>query len=150
VGSGQTVQFDIGNGPAPILILNDPSHFQAQIKGFQGSDQIDLPTITFTSDTTKAAYADNGVAGDNTGGTLTISRTDASGNPIEVLATITFKDGNYTTASFKLSDDGSGHILIKDPPTDASTTIADATTTTDASVTIPDASTTTADASTTT
>src|SRR5262245_22517483 len=42
VGPGQTVQFDIGNGPAPVLVLQNPSGFQAKIKDFGGSDQIEL------------------------------------------------------------------------------------------------------------
>src|SRR5262249_41154865 len=92
VGSGQTVLFDIGGGASGKLILNDPSHFQAQISGFQGSDQIDLRTIAFDSGTTWA-YVDNGVAGDNTGGTLTIFET--VNNVTTTVASLTFATGNY-------------------------------------------------------
>jgi len=99
VGSGQTVLFDVSQGAVGRLVLGDPSEFQGQISGFQKQDQIDLPTITFHLGTTKAAYADNGgVPNDNSGGTLTIYETDADGNLIAVLATITFKDGSRATA----------------------------------------------------
>jgi hypothetical protein len=134
VGPGQTILFDIGGGPSPILVLQDPSHFQGQISSFQGSDQIQLPTITFDSGTTWA-YEDNGVAGDNTGGTLRIFET--VNGVTTTVASITFADGDYETANFKLNSvnpNGSGGTLISDPP--ASTTTADASiTTTDATVT---------------
>ena len=51
VGSGQTVLFDIGSGPAPLLVLQNPSGFQAKISGFQGSDQIDLGGMTIAQAT---------------------------------------------------------------------------------------------------
>src|SRR5262249_42513514 len=37
VASTVTVQFDIGNGPSPVLILEDPFDFHAQITGFQST-----------------------------------------------------------------------------------------------------------------
>jgi len=117
VGSGQTVQFDIGNGPAPKLVLNDPSHFQGQITGFQGSDTIDLPTIHFDSGTT-ATF---------TGGILTIKEGTTT------VAAITF----VGSPNLKIASDGHGGTLISDPP--ASTTTTNATTTTDASTTTTDA-----------
>src|SRR5262249_38275501 len=46
VASTVTVQFDIGNGPSPVLLLEDPSDFHAQITGFQSTDQIILEGIT--------------------------------------------------------------------------------------------------------
>jgi hypothetical protein len=107
VGSGQTVQFDIGNGPAPILVLNDPSHFQGHITGFQGSDQIDLPTIHFDSGTT-ATFA---------GGILTIKEGTTT------VAAITF----VGSPNLKITSDGQGGTLITDPP--PSTTTPDATVT---------------------
>jgi hypothetical protein len=143
VGPGQTVLFDIGGGSVGKLVLADPSEFQGQISGFRGSDQIDLTTITFDSGTTWA-YFDNGIAGDNTGGTLIISET-VNGVTTQV-ASVTFSTGDYTTANFKLSSDGTGGILIADPPADASTTTAaGSTTTADASTATPVAPTTTAD-----
>jgi VCBS repeat-containing protein len=105
VGSGQTVQF--GNGPAPNLVLNDPSHFQGQITGFQGSDQIDLPTIHFDSGTTTTF----------TGGILTIKEGTTT------VAAITF----VGSPNLKITNDGHGGTLITDPP--PSTTTPDATVT---------------------
>jgi hypothetical protein len=107
VGSGQTVQFDIGNGPAPNLLLNDPSHFQGQISGFQGTDTIDLPTIHFDSGTT-AAFS---------GGILTIKEGTTT------IAAITF----VGSPNLKIASDGHGGTLITDPP--PSTTTPDATVT---------------------
>src|SRR5262249_6551220 len=119
VGSGQTVQFDIGNGPAPVLILGDPSHFQGRITGFQGTDTIDLPTIHFDSGTT-ATFA---------GGILTIKEGTTT------VAAITF----VGSPNLKITSDTHGGTLITDPPpsttTAAPTTTAAATTTTDATVT---------------
>src|SRR5262249_48937407 len=96
VGSGQTVQFDIGNGPAPILVLGDPSHFQGRITGFQGTDTIDLPTIKFDSGTT-ASFA-NGI--------LTIKEGTTT------VAAITF----VGSPNLKIMSDGHGGLLITDPP----------------------------------
>jgi VCBS repeat-containing protein len=107
VGSGQTVQFDIGNGPAPNLILNDPSHFQGQISGFQGTDTIDLPTIHFDSGTT-ATFS---------GGILTIKEGTTT------VAALTF----VGSPNLKIASDGHGGTLITDPP--PSTTTPDATVT---------------------
>jgi VCBS repeat-containing protein len=119
VGSGQTVQFDIGGGPAPVLILSDPTHFQGQIKSFQGSDQIDLAT----SGTISSTYVDN--AGLNTGGTLKIFET-VNGITTEI-------DLKFITGEFVLSQnlivgsDGHGGTLITDPPTSPTTPDATAT-----------------------
>jgi hypothetical protein len=107
VGSGQTVQFDIGNGPAPNLILNDPSHFQGQISGFQGTDTIDLPTIHFDSGTTTTF----------SGGILTIKEGTTT------VAALTF----VGSPNLKIASDGHGGTLITDPP--PSTTTPDATVT---------------------
>src|SRR5262249_1505990 len=128
VVSTVTVQFDIGNGPSPVLTLEDPSNFHAQITGFQGSDQIHLPTIDFSSHTFSFS-----------GGILTIN--DLLGTPV---ATITF----VGSPNLKFAIDPTVGTLITDPP--ASTTTAVATTTPDALTTIRDPSTTTTDASTTT
>jgi hypothetical protein len=114
VGSGQTILFSVdpGGGANTKLVLGDPSNFHAKILDFQGNDQIDL--INFVP--TTITWVDN--AGTNTGGALTIS------NGITT-AVITFADGDYTIANFKLTSDGNGGTLISDPPT--STTTSDAT-----------------------
>jgi hypothetical protein len=134
VGSGQTVLFSVdpGGGANSKLVLSDPSHFDAQILDFDGSDQIEFPTIDFGLAT--RTWVDNGVVGDNTGGTLTISDGTTT-------AVIHFADGDYTLDNFKLDDDGSGGTLLKDPPT--STTTTDATATPVAEISTPIATKTT-------
>ena len=74
------------------------------------SDLIDLKGITFDADTSWVYY-DN--AGSNTGGTLTIFETIIG--TTTAVDSITFANGDYTTANFKLTSDGSGGTLIKDP-----------------------------------
>jgi hypothetical protein len=147
VGSDLIVLFSVdpGGGAATTLILDDPSEFHATIFDFDGNDQIQLPN--FASGTITVDFVDNGVSGDNKGGTLTIFSNGV------IIAVIEFGDGDYITQSFKVesvvNQDGSSGTLIRDPPT--STTTADAsTTTTDASTATTDASTTTIDALTTT
>src|SRR5262249_21258744 len=107
VGSGQTVLFDIGGGPAPVLVLGDPAHFQGRITGFQGSDVIDLPTIKFDSGTT-ASFA-NGI--------LTIKEGTTT------VAAITF----VGSPNLKIMRDGHGGLLITDPPPPTATPDATAT-----------------------
>ena len=125
--SNMNVTFDNGSGTPAYgeLVLGHASDFSGQISGFTGtapdtthSDAIDLNDISFGSNIT-FAYDDN--AGTDTGGTLTIF---GSGDTV---ASITFANGEYTTASFTLSSDGSGGTLITDPPT-STTPIAAATT----------------------
>ena len=125
--SNMNVTFDNGSGTPAYgeLVLGHASDFSGQISGFTGtapdtthSDAIDLKDISFGSNIT-FAYDDN--AGTDTGGTLTIF---GSGDTVD---SITFANGEYTTASFTLSSDGSGGTLITDPPT-STTPIAAATT----------------------
>src|SRR5450759_1731693 len=78
--------------------------------------------ISFGSNIT-FAYDDN--AGTDTGGTLTIF---GSGDTVD---SITFANGEYTTASFTLSSDGSGGTLITDPPTSTTPTAAATTSSSD-------------------
>jgi len=125
VGLGQTVQFQIGQGVPPELILTDPFDFLATISGFQGNDQIRLRNIDFSSHTFSFS-----------GGILTI--TDLLSG--KTVATITF----VGSPNLKFASDGGSGTLITDPPastttTDASTTIAAATIATDASTTTTDA-----------
>src|SRR5262249_2434368 len=122
VASSLTVQFDIGNGPSPVLKLMDPSSFHAQITGFQSTDQIDLPTISF--DPTKIHYTQST-------GILTIDGTTIA---------ITF----LGSPNLKFASDGGSGTLITDPP--ASTTTTGASTTIAAATIAPDAATATTDA----
>src|SRR5262249_55739614 len=117
VGSGLTVQFDIGQGVPPVLVLTDPSEFHATIKGFQGRDQIHL--IGMTPDQA-AAWAAS-ITFEGFTGTLKFT-SDGSGGTI-------------------VSDPPASTTTV-----DASTATTDAsTTTTDTSTTTTDASTTTTD-----
>src|SRR5262249_285188 len=105
---------------------DNPIAFTGNIFGFTGtdpqhSDVIDLKGIAFDAGTSWM-YQDN--AGSNTGGTLTISET-VNGTSTTV-DSITFANGDYTTANFKLTTDGSGGTLVTDPPA-----ISDMTTSTD-------------------
>jgi len=115
--SNVNVTFDNGTGSPTYgeLVLGDAFHFSGEISGFTGtapdtahSDAIDLTDIAFNSNTT-FTFQDN--AGTDTGGTLTILE---SGKAVD---SITFANGDYTTASFTFSSDGSGGTLITDPPT---------------------------------
>ena len=111
-----SVTFDNGVGTPTYgeLVIGHAPDFSGQIFGFAGtapdtahSDAIDLKDISFGSNIT-FVYDNN--AGADTGGTLTISD---SGNTVDKIA---FANGDYTTASFTLSSDGSGGTLITDPP----------------------------------
>src|SRR5262245_22797264 len=107
VGSGQTVQFQIGQGVPPVLVLTDPSEFHATISGFQGRDQIDLEGMTIAQATAWVA---------------SITFVGFTG---------TFKFASDGHGGTLLSDPPASTTT-----TDASTTTADAsTTTTDATVT---------------
>ncbi|HVO94115.1 MAG TPA: hypothetical protein VMT22_14790, partial [Terriglobales bacterium] len=119
--SNMNVTFDNGSGTPAYgeLVLGVASDFSGQIFGFTGtapdtahSDAIDLKDIAFISDII-FAYQDD--AGTDTGGMLTLLE---SGNVVD---SITFANGEYTTASFTLSSDGSGGTLITDPPTSTTT-----------------------------
>jgi hypothetical protein len=131
--SNMTVTFDNGSGTPAYgeLVLGHASDFSGQISGFTGtapdtahSDAIDLKDISFGSNIT-FAYDDN--TGADTGGTLTIFE---SGHTVD---NITFANGEYTTASFTLSSDGSGGMLITDPPTSTTSTTPTTATTTSSS-----------------
>ena len=122
--SDVNVTFDNGGGTTyGELALGHLTDFSGQISGFAGtapdlahSDAIDLTDIAFGSNIT-VAYDDN--AGTDTGGTLTIFD---GGNAVGHLA---FANGEFSTASFNLSADGSGGTLITDPPVPTPSAAAD-------------------------
>ena len=148
VGPELTVLFSVdpGGGANAKLILDDPSEFHGENFGlYAPNDQIDLKNFIVS---VRHIYVDNGVPGDNTGGTLKLFGY-LNGSTTVTEIDITFVDGDYTTANFKFTSDGHGGTLLNDPPTSTTTTDA-LTTTTDALTTTTDASTTTTDASTTT
>ena len=131
------VTFDNGTAYGE-LALGHLADFSGQISGFAGtapdlahSDAIDLADIAFGSNIT-FAYDDN--AGTDTGGTLTIFD---GGNAVGHLA---FATGEFTTASFNLSADGSGGTLITDPPVPTPSTAAATTSPDDHANTIVGAS----------
>ena len=103
------------------LVLDNPTAYTGQIFGFTGtspqnSDLIDLKGIAFDADTSWA-YGDN--AGSDTGGTLTVFET--TNGTTTAVDSIIFANGDYTTANFILTSDGSGGTLIADPPADCRT-----------------------------
>jgi hypothetical protein len=103
------------------LVLDNPTAYTGQIFGFggpspQNSDAIDLKGITFDTGTSWT-YFDN--AGSDTGGSLTIY--EAINGATTALDTLTFANGDYTTANFILTSDGNGGTLIADPPPDSGT-----------------------------
>src|SRR6185437_3130958 len=99
------------------LALDQAASFTGNIYGFSGtssahSDAIDLKDIEFSLGNITYAYYD--APGDNKGGTLDIFHTISG--ITTVVDTITFMDGNFSTASFKFSSDGHGGTIISDPP----------------------------------
>src|SRR5262249_56640889 len=124
-GAASPANVTFAAGAYSTLVLNNPIAFAGNIFGFTGtdpqhSDVIDLKGIAFDAGTSWV-YQDN--AGSNTGGTLTISET-VNGTSTTV-DRITFANGDYTTANFKLMTDGSGGTLVTDPPATSDTTTLD-------------------------
>ena len=101
------------------LVLDQATSYSGDIYNFTGTDgaqsnAIDLRDIAFNSGLT-FAYHDN--VGNDTGGTLTIFDT-VDGTGIDAaIDSISFANGDYTTASFALSSDGQGGTLITNPST---------------------------------
>lgn len=85
------------------LILAHASSLTGSISGWQGTDTIDLGDIAFGSKTT-LGYAANA---NHTGGVLTVS----DGSHVATLSLL----GQYAAASFALSSDGYGGVLITNP-----------------------------------
>ena len=107
------------------LVLDNPTAYAGQIFGFTGadpqhSDLIDLKGINFDTGTSWTYY-DN--AGSGTGGTLTVF--DTTNGVTTTVDSISFANGDYTTANFILTSDGHGGTLIADPPADSSTATVD-------------------------
>jgi len=124
--SASSINVTFTDGSLDTLVLDSPTAFTGQIFGFSGnttedSDLIDLKGIAFDAGISWT-YFDND--GSDTGGALTISENiDGATN---TLGSIKFGNGDYTTESFVLTSDGSGGILIADPPTSGSGTVIDA------------------------
>ena len=117
-GAASSADVTFAAGIYSTLALDNPNAYTGQIFGFTGtspqqSDAIDLKGIAFDAGTSWL-YQDN--AGFDTGGTLTIVET-VNGTTAPVYS-ITFANGDYTTANFHLATDGSGGTLVTDPPAD--------------------------------
>jgi hypothetical protein len=109
----------VGANDFGTLLLDNPTGYTGQIFGFTGtalnhSDLIDLRGIAYNA-ITSMDYHDN--PGSNTGGTLTIFET--INGVATAVDSLTFGDGDYTTANFKLASDGHGGTLIADPPAES-------------------------------
>jgi hypothetical protein len=102
-----------GNGNPGELVLDHSQTFTGQIFGFAGdgtisnSDLIDVKDVNFANVATdKTTYVDSA----NETGTLVLHNAQG-----QALASITFA-GNYVLANFTIQNDGSGGVLIIDPP----------------------------------
>ena len=110
------VTLDVGANAT--LKIDHAGDFRGTVAGFDSNDVLDLPDLAFGSSTT-LRYAANG---NSTGGTLTASDGTHTAN-IALL-------GQYTAASFVMSADNFGGILIHDvgtvtQPNRAPTAVAD-------------------------
>ena len=102
-------------------MLDNPTAYTGQIFGFTGTQRPKFGCDRSQGDHfdagTSWTYYDN--TGSNTGGTLTIFET--VNGVTTAVDSITFANGDYTTANFKLMSDGSGGTLVADPPADSGT-----------------------------
>jgi len=91
-------------GTTGVLELANSQHYTGDVSGFSktGATSLDLADITYVSGTTKESYS-----GTATSGILTVT----SGAEV---ANITL-EGNYTTSTFTLSNDGHGGTSVVDP-----------------------------------
>src|SRR5262245_17610148 len=137
VGSGQTVQFQIGQGVPPVLVLTDPSEFHATISGFQGRDQIDLEGMTIAQATAwVASITFVGFTGtfkfasDGHGGTL-LSDPPASTTTAD--ASTTTADASTTTTDATVTPVAKTSTLTATKTTSSQTNVTSATVTETAS-----------------
>jgi hypothetical protein len=93
------------SGTKGELILDHPEGYLGRIVGFGANktQSIDLTDINFASSNATWTQAANGVEG-------TLHVTDGTHSADLTLV------GHYVTGNFTLHDDGSGHVLIVDPP----------------------------------
>ena len=116
--SGDNVTFQLGGTGG--LELDVASAYTGKVSGFGNggntSQYIDLTNIAFNGNVHRS------YSGNTTSGVLTVT----SGTT--VVAKIAMV-GNYTTSSFKLGADSSGHVQITDPPSSASNTAGSSTVT---------------------
>lgn len=95
--AASAVTFASANG---LLELNQSQSFTGTVAGFAGQDQIDFADIGFGTSTTFGYSANSG----NTLGVLTVS------DGVDT-ADVTFV-GQYSAASFALTSDGNGGVMI--------------------------------------
>jgi hypothetical protein len=100
VAAGPSIDFATTKGGE--LLLVDSRQFGAAIHGFGGADALDLRDINFTSGDFRLSYS-----GNSKQGVLTV--TDGTDTAHLTLF------GDYKTADFHASADGSGGTLIVDP-----------------------------------
>jgi autotransporter passenger strand-loop-strand repeat protein len=90
-------------GPNALLDLDSADSLTGMVSGFQPSDQIDLRNVKFGAGTS-AVFKE---------GVLTVT----DGNTVANLSLM----GQYSTAAFKLTDDGHGGTFVNDVATSAYT-----------------------------
>jgi hypothetical protein len=125
--SAETITFTNGAGVSGELVLDDATHFTGTIMGFTGdgsvaySDLIDLANVPLAS-----VVAANTTYTDNGNGTGALTLNDASHH---ALVSLTL-EGSYQLANFAFQNDGSGGVLVIDPPVQANRPAATASTST--------------------
>jgi hypothetical protein len=121
--SASSINVTFTDGSLDTLVLDNPNAFTGQILGFSGKDfdLIDLKGVAFDAGTSWVYYDTDG---SDTGGTLTIYET--IGTTKAAVDSIKFGNGDYTTESFALTNNGSGGILIANQTTPGSSTVIDA------------------------
>jgi hypothetical protein len=124
--SASSINVTFAGGNLGTLVLDNPTAFNGAIFGFSGSstedsDFINLKGIGFDAGTLWTYY-DN--VGADTGGTLTIYENVQGATT--AVDSVKFGNGDYTTASFALTGDGSGGLLIGDSTISGSGTVIDA------------------------
>ena len=116
--SSENVAFQLGGTGG--LELDVASAYTGKVSGFGNggntSQYIDLTNIAFNGNVSRS------YSGNTTSGVLTVT------SGATVVAKINMV-GNYTTSSFKLGADSSGHVQITDPPSSASNTASSSTVT---------------------
>jgi fibronectin-binding autotransporter adhesin len=116
--SSENITFQLGGTGG--LELDVASAYTGKVSGFGNggntSQYIDLANIAFNGNVSRS------YSGNTTSGVLTVT------SGATVVAKIAMV-GNYTTSSFKLGADSSGHVQITDPPRSALNTASSGTVT---------------------
>jgi hypothetical protein len=105
-GAAVSENVTFGSGAAGTLKLDKSltSPYTGTLSGLTQNNAVDLADLTYVAGKMKATFS-----GSTTDGTLTI--TNGGGQSVQLKLA-----GNYTTAAWNLSKDGSGGTKVVDPP----------------------------------